>query len=652
MPTGWREAARVTGVALGVTAGAWALRSALTPVLGLSYPYQFFFLASIAAGWFGGFRAGALATFLGAAVVATSFTTPVGTLHIDEPADVTAMVLYLLIGGLMSYVTARFHRLLQSAEAAAEAAAGREKEYRSLFELSAVGSAELMPPDGRFVRVNQKLCGLTGYTEEQLLRLSFTSLIHPEDRAADMERYRSLLRGTVSSTASEVRLVRKDGEVIWIAESTTALRDLAGKLTRTIVVVQDVTERRRASDEQQFLLAASTILGSSLDPEETLTALSDLCVSWVCRWCTITLLEADGSLRRVTTGHADATLRPLAKELTEKYPPSREHSIDIFRVVDTGLPLLRSDVPEDVQERLDARPDLYRILRELGIGPYIVVPLISRGRTLGALSLMAGRGRRYDERDLRLAQELASRAGLAIDNALLFVESERANHAKDEFFAIVSHELKTPMTTILGWSQMLQMQSLDETMRKTAIESIHRSGLAQAKIIDDILDVARINTGKLSLESTPVDLAALVDAVAESMRPPAAARQIDLRLNSSVEGAAIVIGDPTRLQQIFMNMVMNAVKFTDPGGEIVIDLERRGGEVRVVVADTGIGITPDVLPYVFEAFRQGAVRNSGGLGLGLAIAKRLVEGHGGTIEAHSDGAGAGARFTVTLPLAA
>lgn len=233
-------------------------------------------------------------------------------------------------------------------------------------------------------------------------------------------------------------------------------------------------------------------------------------------------------------------------------------------------------------------------------------------------------------------------------------EAQAANRIKDEFLAMLSHELRTPLTSILGWARLLSSNELDETNTRRGIESIERNAKTQSQLIEDILDVSRITSGKLKLEVRPVDLTGVIEEAIDAVLPAAEAKGIRLQrvLDS---GTNMVSGDPVRLQQVVWNLLSNAIRFTPKGGNVQIRLERISSHTEIVVTDTGQGISPDVLPYVFERFRQAdssTTREHGGLGLGLAIARHLVEMHGGTVEVESAGKGLGATFTVKLPLMA
>ena len=231
-------------------------------------------------------------------------------------------------------------------------------------------------------------------------------------------------------------------------------------------------------------------------------------------------------------------------------------------------------------------------------------------------------------------------------------EADIANRIKDEFLATVSHELRTPLSAILGWSQMLTSGNLDEQESTRAVETILRNARAQREIIEDLLDISRIITGKLRLEVRSVEMAGIIQAVVEGVRPAADARKIDLR-TAIDPGIGPISGDPDRLQQIIWNLLSNAIKFTPEGGRVEVRLERSDSQVEITISDTGQGIDPELLLHVFDRFRQfdsSSKRRHGGLGLGLSIVRQLVELHGGTVKAESPGAGAGTTFKVMLPV--
>jgi signal transduction histidine kinase/DNA-binding response OmpR family regulator len=282
----------------------------------------------------------------------------------------------------------------------------------------------------------------------------------------------------------------------------------------------------------------------------------------------------------------------------------------------------------------------------------LAVPLVARdGRNLGVLQVTDKPGGEFSQEEEDLVFQLAQMASIAIEN-LLFIELREANRLKDEFLATVSHELRTPLSALRSWVWMLRRGGLDADANTRAIEAMERNVLAQTRIVDDLLDVSRIVTGKLHLRAFPVDLGTITHAALDAIGPAAAAKGITLERD--LDGhTAPVLGDADRLQQVVWNLVSNAIKFTPMGGQVAVSLEQLADEIVLRVRDSGRGISASFLPHVFERFRQADAstsRSSSGLGLGLAIVGHLVELHGGRVEAESPGEGRGATFTVTLPV--
>jgi signal transduction histidine kinase/response regulator RpfG family c-di-GMP phosphodiesterase len=351
--------------------------------------------------------------------------------------------------------------------------------------------------------------------------------------------------------------------------------------------------------------------------------------------------------------------------------------------------LLRDGSPLRLSKRDGTLPLKQLPASRPGARSFLGAPILHSGEAVGWLYLTDKLdASEFNEADERLAVTLATQVAVSYENARLYTEAqshtaalqqevaerkqaeearaqllvreqaaradaERANRVKDEFLATLSHELRTPLTAILGWSRMLRTAGLDETMRARALETIERNAQSQSQLIDELLDVSRIVTGKLTLNVRPFELLPVVEAATDSIRPATDAKSI--RLDVSLDPAAgRVAGDPARLQQVIWNLFSNAVKFTPAGGRVGVKLERDGASARITVSDTGVGIDPQIIPYIFDRFRQAdgsTTREHGGLGLGLAIVRHLVELHGGTVSAESAGRDSGATFTVALPVA-
>jgi signal transduction histidine kinase len=324
-------------------------------------------------------------------------------------------------------------------------------------------------------------------------------------------------------------------------------------------------------------------------------------------------------------------------------------------VIKTGTSMFVEYLSEEMVAARARDPEHLEALRALGITSFMCVPLRTRSGVIGAITFVAAEsGRRYREADLHFAEAVAARAALAIENAMAYAEATQANRLKDDFLATLSHELRTPLNAILGYTRMIRTDSVAAERRGKALETVERNALSLAQIVDDVLDISRVVAGKLAMQMQPVQLSRLLDESVATVLPAAQAKGVHIRVHVSPDVQTIA-ADPDRLRQVLWNLFSNAVKFTSRGGQVSAEAHRTGGEVEIVVSDTGEGIPREFLPYIFERFRQADSRPAGvrtGLGIGLAIARHIVEMHGGTIEASSDGVGKGATFRIRLPAAA
>ncbi|MDQ3916983.1 MAG: PAS domain S-box protein [Acidobacteriota bacterium] len=533
---------------------------------------------------------------------------------------------------------------------------------------------------GRITSWNAGAEQVFGYTEAEAVGRPVTIIIPPELREEEEGIMRRLRAGGRIEHFETVR-VDKQGRRIDVSLSISPIKDAEGLIVGASKIARDISERKRAEEERlrllenerraraeaeaaqrraAFLAESSAVLSSSLDYQTTVASVARMVVPDLADWCRVDLLDEKGAIRRLAVAHSDSSKVKWADELERRYPTDPEAERGVPHVLRTGESELYTDIPEEMLAQAAKDDEHLRVMREVGFTSAMIVPLTARGRTVGAVSLISAEsGRRYGPEDLAFAEELARRCALAIDNARLYGEAqaaraaaEQANRTKDDFLATLSHELRTPLTSILGWARMLTTTRLDAENTARALESIERNARAQGRLIDDILDVSRIITGKLRLDVRPVDLASVIEGAVESVRPAAEAKGIRLQRVLDT-GPQVVSGDPERLQQVVWNLLSNAVKFTPKGGRVQVRLERINSHVEIVVSDTGRGINADVLPHVFERFLQAdssTAREHGGLGLGLAIVRHLAELHGGTVRAESAGEGQGATFTLDLPL--
>ena len=414
-----------------------------------------------------------------------------------------------------------------------------------------------------------------------------------------------------------------------------------------------IRERTRVS--QRLLADAGAVLASSLDYVTTLQNIAERLVPDAADWCFIDVIAADGSFDRVAVAHADPTKTELAAVMRRRYEAIPDAASGSSRVIERGEPQLVRAPDDAIVAELITDPARRRALEELGLRSWVTAPLRARGRAFGAL-VLGSTTRSYDEADLELAIELARRAGNAIDNARLYAaeaaarhDAETANRTKDEFLAMLGHELRNPLAPIVTALQLMRERDAVAFVRERAI--VERQVHHLVRLVDDLLDVSRIARGKVELRRAPVPLADAVARALEATAPLADERGHVVSVD--VPAGLVIDADRDRLTQVIVNLVTNAARYTPRGGRIGVTAARDGDAVRVVVRDTGPGIPAGLLPTLFEPFVQGergVDRAEGGLGLGLAIVRNLVEQHGGRVAA-TNPPGGGAELAIWLPSA-
>ena len=409
---------------------------------------------------------------------------------------------------------------------------------------------------------------------------------------------------------------------------------------RQVMAEQAEQQRRRAGQLQKLAQAALGINAAKSLPA-LLKTVADSARNIVGAHQAITLFLASGSSRTEAVG-----------SYSEKYQEWEDRDLKLDACANTqvarGGTTVRMTDPQ-----LRRHPD-WQIVRELDVPTVrgmMAAPLVTGdGRTLGLIYLSDKYDGEFTEDDEAILTQLAQTASIAVENTL-FAEEREANRLKDEFLATLSHELRTPLNAILGWTQLLRAGPAGADDVCHGLEVIERNVKAQTRLIEDLLDVSRITSGKMRLSVRPMDLRPIIQSAIESVRPAAEVKQVRLEWNVP-EDIGQMSGDPDRLQQVIWNLLTNAIKFTPSGGSVRVEVGRKAGQVRVRVSDTGKGINPAFLPHVFDRFRQAdssTTRSHGGLGLGLTIVRHLVEMHGGSVRAESLGEGQGATFTVELP---
>jgi len=421
---------------------------------------------------------------------------------------------------------------------------------------------------------------------------------------------------------------------------------------------EEVSERRRIEVVQHMLSEAARALSETLDPDQTLAALAQFVVgktavptTRLADYCLTYSIQPGGSIRRVGFAHNDPAQQSLVEELARLSPPHLDDDSGVGAVMRTGQAVLLPEVHDADIERRVGEPEHLRVLRELGPRSSIIAPLHARGRIVGAMAWVMSRPseRRYDEDDLILAETLAGRAALMVDNARLYLESREAVRARDEMVAIVSHDLRDPLATIFTGCAVLELDPAAALQAKTPAAML-RAAAQMQRLVQDLLDVTRIEAGGLALDLADVDVPALLAETALLFQ--SASREKSVRVEVRVEGGLPrARADRGRVQQVLSNLIGNAIKFTRRGGLVEVGAEMAGRAIRLSVRDDGQGIAAEQLPRLFDRFWQAERDQRGGAGLGLAIAKGIVEAHGSTIDVQS-AIGRGSTFSFTLPLAA
>jgi PAS domain S-box-containing protein len=544
----------------------------------------------------------------------------------------------------------------QAAEASAEEIRAQREQLRVTLE--SIGDAVLVTDhEGRVTLLNPVAEALTGWTKAEAAGLPLAQIFRITNeqtgRGAENPVERVLREGVVVGLANHTVLTGRDGSRRPIDDSAAPIRDGRGNLTGVVMVFRDVTQRRRAEQTARFLADASAALAGLVDYESTLRKVARLAVPFFADWCAVDMAGEDGSIRRLAAAHVDPAKVELAHELHRRFPTDPQAPRGVGHILRTGQAELISEITDALLAETVKDRELLRILRELGLKSYIGVPLEVRGRVLGVLTFIAAEsGRRYDANDLAVAQDLAHRAAVAIENARLYHDLREADRRKDEFLAMLAHELRNPLAPIRNSLEVLRVRRVNGDAAERAREMMARQVQHLVRLVDDLLDVSRIMRGKIELRKERVELHKVVERAVETAHPALDAQGHALTVSLPPEPIWLE-ADPIRLAQVVANLLNNAAKYTEKAGQVALTVERHGGEVVLRVKDTGIGIAPEMLPRLFELFMQAErslARSQGGLGIGLALVKKLVEMHGGRVSASSAGPGKGSEFTIRLPV--
>ncbi len=613
-------------LAVGVVLLALLVRLALDPVWGVRFPLNTFYAAVMVAAWCGGLGAGLLASVLSAVVVEVFWLIPHGGERVIDLAAQSAVATFLAIGGLVSALSEAMHR-------ARTRAAQHEGEMRrhmveraraddGLRFLAALveGSGDAIigtTLDGVVTSWNPGAARMFGWTAAEMLGASSVRMV-PADRVFEEAEVMDRIRRGIPSRLFETTRVARDGTRVDVSVTASPIRDARGDVVGVSTIARDITEHRRADRALREREAELSAIA---------TRLQRLRESNI-----IGVVESTGDGRITDANEAFLQMIGASRQALEA----------------GDIDWRRSTPPEHLAAD---EGGIRQAFAEGACVPYEKEYVRRDGRRVPVLIGYASLGGEPPG-FIGFVLDLTARKRLEEELRRRNEQLARDDQRKDEFLAVLSHELRTPLTAMLGWARLLKTGRLDAEQARQGLETIERNTWMQARLIDDLLDVSRIIAGKLQLDRRPVDLVTVVADAVESLRRSADTEHVTLSTTLDA-AAASVMGDSVRLQQVVSNLVSNALKFTPPGGRVDVRLERVASDARVTVRDTGVGIEPDVLPHVFDRFRQAdssASRRHGGLGLGLAIVRHIVELHGGRVRAESAGRGEGAAFTVELPL--
>jgi PAS domain S-box-containing protein len=596
---------------------ATLLRVALQPVLGEHFPFLIYLGAVAFVARYAGTGPAILTAAGGGLLAAHFFGLPLG--HVGSWANAGPIALYGVVAGTIialarSLATSKLRAVTDLTERlrAEEAADAKEREFQAIFDLAGAGVVQTDAIDRRLLRVNQYFCDLLGYSETELLARTLCDITHPEDVERDLKAVRRIMAGEIDGVEAETRYLRKDGQLVWGLVSVRVVRDASGSPLRSIAVVFDITERKRIEGElhrnKEFL---ERIMDSSedcikvLDLEGRVLFMSAagqrrleipdpsciLTSDWLDLWCGPAREAAQAALHAARNGRVGSF---------QAYCPTWTGGSKCWDTVVTPM------------RGADGTPE--RLL---------------------AVSRDVTEHRKFEAALNETAERLAE-----------------ADRRKDQFLATLAHELRNPLTPIRNALTLIRMRADDPAAVEDARRLADRQLSQLVRLVDDLLDVSRITCGKLRLQKGRIDIRMVIDNALETAAPlfEAAGHRLTIDVESST---CHLEGDPIRLAQALSNLLTNAAKYTEPGGEIRLSARCTGGEITIAVEDNGRGIHEPMLPKLFELFTQidsTTGRASEGLGIGLSLVKSLVELHGGTVEAASAGPGKGSTFTMRLPL--
>lgn len=634
-----------------------------------SREWLFFYPAIFATAWFGGARYGYLATLFCSFLTVFFLIPPSYTLKVLSYASLVEVGIFAFLGLSTSFMVGKiFSKYILVSEHSDELE--KSTEYLdSLLDHIPMTIFVKDVADARYTHLNKAGEELIGFDKSEFVGKTDYDLF-PYDQANDFkDNDQELIDGKMIVDVKEqkvqtknhgvrilhtkkIPLFGKDGNpqyILGVSEDITDKKFAEEEMLRMIKEEATLKEREITTAKDIFLAKVSTLLSTTLDYNETLNMVASMAVTALGDWCTISMINDEGNFERAAGSHADKRKIPLVEEYMQSYPPDErvfmaagEKSFYNYQISNSELKAMAKDERQ------------LQLLHELGANSSMIVPIRARGRVRGCLALIAGTSKpNFSALDLALAEDLGRRAGIAIENALLYSSAQSAIRARDEFVSIASHELKTPITSLKMQLQMMlrgvdiekQQTPAPEKLNKALLSSINQINRLTV-LIEDLLDVTRIETGKLNYKFEKVDLSLLVKEVTERFSEELKYSKTEFK--QSLEENVVAYCDRYRIEQVFVNLLTNAIKYGS-NNPVEVSVHQDSGKAIIIVKDNGMGIAKEMQSKIFERFERAiSSTNISGLGLGLYITKQIIDAHQGSIEVESD-LKVGSTFTVKLP---
>lgn len=651
------------GLALLSTAAALALRILLDPLLGKDLPFVFLFAAVAASAWYAGLGPGLLASAAGYAGARWLF---LSTAAAGEGAQsLVGAGAYFVTAVVISAIGEGARRARRRAEQAADEGRRAHNQLQVLVQGISEG-VTAHTRTGRLVYVNDAAARMSGFAAAREMLAAptteFSTRFELLDDDGDPMPW-DMLPGRLAAAdgqphAATLRVrVRKTGETRWSAISAAPVIGETGEVELVVNVFRDLTEGKRTEEAWRFLAEASGALASSLDYKTTLASVARLAVHHIADWCSVEIQTSeDRPLEQLAVAHVDPAKVTLVQGLRRRWPPDLQAGAQVYKAMRTGQSELIRDITDETIAGAPGEPEDREILRQLAMRSAMIVPLTVQGRTFGVMTFVSAEsGRRYGAADLMLADEVGRRASQAIESSRLYREARDAIAIRDKFLSMASHELKTPLSTLTlvvsGLTRAAragQIASMPSDRLLARFDRFEKQADRLAALIDEMLDATRISAGRLILEPMETDLVELAGEVVARFEDAADRAHCPISLETS--GSTLGSWDRNRLDQVLTNLLSNAIKYgAGKPVSLAVSVSIPDDEAVVVVRDQGRGLDPRDQLRIFQQFERAASENYGGLGLGLWIARHIVELHGGRISVDSR-LGEGATFTVRLPL--